>query len=69
MTPPADPEEAIVEAALALPLTERPAYLDRVCAGKPDLRQTIEALLRAHELALRTSDSKSSSLRQAETES
>jgi WD40 repeat protein/serine/threonine protein kinase len=30
-------------------LEERAAYLDEVCHGKPELRQRIEALLRAHE--------------------
>src|SRR5262245_66670402 len=27
---------------------ERAAYLDRVCAGHPDVRQKVEALLRAY---------------------
>src|SRR6185369_5024818 len=35
--------------ALALPPTDRPAYLDRVCAGDASLRQSIEALLKSHE--------------------
>src|SRR5882724_8072446 len=29
--------------------TERIAFLDRACAGVPELRQKVEALLRAHE--------------------
>ena len=32
-------------------LTERKAYLDKACANAPDLRQKVEALLRAHEEA------------------
>src|SRR5882724_10207563 len=41
-------EEAIVEAALALPPEQRNAYLDQACAGDANLRQLAEALLHAH---------------------
>jgi WD40 repeat protein/serine/threonine protein kinase len=43
-------EEEIFEAAAALPAKERPAYLDEVCAGQPELRARIESLLRSHEV-------------------
>lgn len=36
-------------AAVALPLKERAAYLDRVCDGNQSLRQAVESLLRSHE--------------------
>src|ERR1017187_6866071 len=45
------PEEAIFEAAFALPVSERAAYLDRTCGGNAGLRQLVEALLEAHEEA------------------
>ena len=45
------PEEAIFEAAFALPASERAAYLDRTCGGNAGLRQLVEALLEAHEEA------------------
>jgi eukaryotic-like serine/threonine-protein kinase len=44
-------EEAIFETALALPLEQRAGYLDRACDKDPQLRQGVEALLRAHEKA------------------
>jgi len=37
--------------ALEHPRDERSAYLDRVCAGKPELREEVEALLAAHDEA------------------
>ncbi len=41
-------EETIFSAALQLPSpTERAAYLDAACAGEPDLRRRLEALLAA----------------------
>ncbi len=45
-----NPEEQIFEAATALPAADRPAYLDQACAGQPELRARIEALLRSHEV-------------------
>ena len=35
--------------ALQLPVGERAAFLDRVCAGDENLRRNVEALLRAHD--------------------
>jgi eukaryotic-like serine/threonine-protein kinase len=46
-----DPEEEIFETCLALPVGERAAYLDQVCAGDAALRQRVEELLRSHSLA------------------
>jgi serine/threonine protein kinase len=37
--------------AVELPPTDRPAFLDQACAGDPDRRASVEALLRAHEAA------------------
>ena len=34
--------------ALRLPAEERPAFLERACAGDENLRRKVEALLRAH---------------------
>ncbi len=45
-----NPEEAIFEAASDLPEAERAAYLDAACAGQPELRDRVEALLRSHEV-------------------
>ena len=36
-------------AAIALPLNEREAYLDKVCDGDPALRSVVGALLKSHE--------------------
>jgi len=47
---PMNPEEEIFAAAAALPTEARTAYLDKACAGQPDLRARIEALLRSHEV-------------------
>jgi serine/threonine protein kinase len=41
-------DETLFELAINTPEAERAAMLDRECAGKPDLRQRIEALLAAH---------------------
>jgi WD40 repeat protein/serine/threonine protein kinase len=42
-------DESIFAAALAIAdRAQRAAYLDRVCAGRPDLRREVEALLAAH---------------------
>jgi tetratricopeptide (TPR) repeat protein/serine/threonine protein kinase len=42
-------ERSIFLAALELDPAERPAYLDRVCAGDPALRSQVEQLLEAHQ--------------------
>jgi len=49
MPDPANEEIAVFNAALALPGAERPAYLDRACAGDPQLREQVEGLLAAAE--------------------
>ena len=50
---PADlPDEALFEGALQCrTAAERAAYLDRVCAGQPELRNKLERLLEAHDLS------------------
>ncbi len=42
-------EETLFHEALAKPLAERAAFLDKACAGQPELRAAVEALLAAHE--------------------
>jgi eukaryotic-like serine/threonine-protein kinase len=42
-------EETLFHEALARPLAERAAFLDIACAGQPELRAAVEALLAAHE--------------------
>jgi serine/threonine protein kinase len=42
-------EESLFHEALAKAPGERSAFLDQVCAGKPELRSAVEALLAAHE--------------------
>lgn len=37
--------------ALHLPTAERPLYLERECAGDPEMKRRLEALLRAHDKA------------------
>jgi hypothetical protein len=44
-------EEAIFDAAWALPPEKRPAYLDQACGQDAQLRQRIELLLRSHDHA------------------
>ena len=44
-----DRQESIFSEALALPAEERTRYLDRACAGDPDLRQRVAELLAAAE--------------------
>lgn len=46
-----DPERevAIFNQALKVPIPERAAFLERVCAGDESLRQKMEALLKAHD--------------------
>jgi non-specific serine/threonine protein kinase/serine/threonine-protein kinase len=42
-------DESVFAAALAIPdPAQRAAYLDRACAGRPDLRREVEELLSAH---------------------
>jgi len=45
---PPNREDAIVEAALDLPLAARAAFLDKACGEDVPLRQLVEALLRVH---------------------
>jgi hypothetical protein len=42
-------EEPLFHQALALPPAERAAFLEAACAGRPGLREAVEALLAAHE--------------------
>jgi serine/threonine protein kinase/Flp pilus assembly protein TadD len=42
-------EETLFHEALAQPPAERPAFLEKACAGQPELRAAVEALLAAHE--------------------
>jgi len=46
-----DPERELVvfTEALEVPVQERATFLERICAGDENLRQTVEALLRAHD--------------------
>jgi hypothetical protein len=44
-----DRELVVFTQALKVPVHERAAYLERVCAGDEHLRRTVEALLRAHD--------------------
>ena len=49
MDKPRQSEEAIFEAALQEPPEQRAAYLKGACGEDAQLRQRVEALLRAHE--------------------
>ena len=49
MTEPPLPEESIFAQARDLPPVERAAFLDRACGPDPELRNAVEALLRADE--------------------
>lgn len=49
MSKPTQKEAALFDAVLQLPLEKRAAYLDKAYAGDAALRQSIEALLQAHE--------------------
>jgi eukaryotic-like serine/threonine-protein kinase len=51
MSEPHKPIGVIFDAVIELPSERRAGYLDIACAGDPTLRQRVEALLRAHELA------------------
>ena len=42
-------EETLFHEALAKPPSERAGFLDNACAGQPQLRAAVEALLLAHE--------------------
>ncbi len=54
-------EESLFHAALSKPsLLERSAFLDGACAGKPELRAAVEALLAAHEASGRFLDPQAS---------
>ena len=46
-----NPERELVvfTEALKVPIQERAAFLERVCAGEEYLRRRVEALLRAHD--------------------
>src|SRR5439155_4785456 len=46
-----NPEVAVLNAALELPVGQRAAYLDQACAGQPELRRRAEELLAAHDRA------------------
>src|SRR5581483_7357376 len=41
---------ALTDAALDMPENERGGFLDRECAGDAELRERVEALLRAHSI-------------------
>ncbi len=41
----------VLDKAVALPEAERSPYLERVCAGDPELRAEVESLMRSHEQA------------------
>jgi hypothetical protein len=42
-------EETLFNEALARPPAQRAAFLEAACAGQPQLRAAVEALLAAHE--------------------
>jgi hypothetical protein len=44
-----DRELVVFTEALKVPVQERAAFLERVCAGDENLRHKVEALLRAHD--------------------
>jgi len=44
-----DRELVVFTEALKVPVQERATFLERVCAGDENLRQTVEALLRSHD--------------------
>ena len=44
-----DRELVVFTEALEVPVQERATFLERVCAGDENLRQTVEALLRSHD--------------------
>src|SRR2546421_7738793 len=46
-----DREETIFASLLGLPASQRPAYMDRACAGDADLRHRVQELVELHEEA------------------
>ena len=44
-----DREVVVFTEAVKVPISERSAFLERVCAGDEDLRRKVEALLKAHD--------------------
>jgi serine/threonine protein kinase len=56
--------EDIFAQAIELPPAERPAFLDRKCAGAPNLRAEVESLLLAHGQAEVSFQSRSSAVRE-----
>jgi serine/threonine protein kinase/tetratricopeptide (TPR) repeat protein len=46
-----DRTESLFASAVALPAADRGAYLERECAGDPDLREQVLTLLKAHDRA------------------
>ena len=42
-------EESLFEEALSRPAAERAGFLEQACAGRPELRAAVAALLAAHE--------------------
>lgn len=57
-------EEALFHQALAKPACERAAFLNEACAGQPELRAAVEALLAAHEASGRMLDQPAAGLGQ-----
>jgi eukaryotic-like serine/threonine-protein kinase len=55
--------EDIFAQAIELNAAERPAFLDRKCAGAPQLREELESLLRAHDEAEASFQTRSSVVR------
>ena len=55
--------EDIFAQAIELNAAERPAFLDRKCAGAPQLREELESLLRAHDEAETSFQTRSSVVR------
>jgi hypothetical protein len=49
-------EETLFHEALAKPAAERAAFLDAACAGQPEPRAAVAALLAAHEASARLLD-------------
>ena len=48
---PVNERELFLQALDITDLNERAAFLDRICADRPDLRRQMEELLKAHEQA------------------
>jgi len=43
------PEVVVFTQALKIPVQDRAAFLERICAGDENLRHKVEALLKAHD--------------------